>query len=280
MEIEVLFGAILCVILFIIVALCFSQKLFVEKTISGGGGSSSSGDTERIPIEEANAKWIKFIESNLGKNKKLPQSGSRMTLMSWNIHSGRDAMFANTYHEILKIINEIDPDILCLQEYPPISPLREPLYEKYNSILKCDTMENISNIIFVKNDIKMIESQCHKLSERKVCARMVIEKDNKRYSLYNVHLSVHNDEDRLQELQVLLELMENDPNSRILVGDFNSPPHNQIHKKLTKSGLHSSAIANTSMFGEQVDYIYTTNKAKQHTYYTSASDHLPLICFI
>jgi endonuclease/exonuclease/phosphatase family metal-dependent hydrolase len=247
---------ILIIVLGIVIATIYKQR-----EISGKG--------ERLNITDLLPNWI-FPNPNIKKKK-----GTR--ILSWNIHTGKGADGLIRENEMIDLINSIDPDIICLQEFIVPSHIRDVLFEKYYSITKCITPENINNIILSKYSIH--DSMCLQLSDQRCCAKQVIEHKLGKISIYNVHLSVGNPDDRIDELKKLEETLVSDPNPKILIGDLNAPPNDPIHKILKNLKFKTKILGQTSIYGKQVDYIYTSKipHTNQFKIKSNLSDHFPIV---
>jgi endonuclease/exonuclease/phosphatase (EEP) superfamily protein YafD len=261
----------------LILILATILKLLSKRTVTGG--------SEKIPIELALQSWSKFNKPTKPTEPTHP-SKNKISILTWNVHMGKDATMANTELEMIKFIDLHNPDILCLQEFPHTGPLRDHLFEKYSILNKCETPEDINNVIFASDRFTDPISTCYKISDRRVCARTILtdqtkpkNRKTKKYSIYNVHHEVRDPSERLKELDQLANLMEDDSNPKILLGDFNAPKTEaDFHKQITQAGFKTQTFPQTSLWGKQVDFIYSKGlKIKQHVLSTTLSDHLPII---
>ena len=252
----------------------------------------------RIKTEIANEYWQADMERIAKKQETKPKPKQKLRVLTYNVHMGKDPMNReNTSADIISIINEIDADVICLQEFDHKSPLGIYLYDNYDYILKCDTNEKISNAIFSKYPIH--DEVCFRISDNRVCAKVTIGKNSQKpISIYNVHLTVgcgvaNGEDDRIAELNKLAELMDSDDGPKILLGDFNAPyptktngGDKKLHKMLADAKFKNvfpsggPDIGATSMYGHIVDFIYyimpSNNKVIAAYYPSGASDHIPI----
>lgn len=260
-------------IIFFILVLILIYLIIVKKklTININGG----GELEKLVLEDLIPSWNKL-------NGKIPTKQSNKTrIMTWNIHCGRDASGNLNEMDMIKLIESADPDILCLQEVTVPSKIYQHFLDKYQTTTKCETVEGISNVTFSKfGDVMGV---CFPLSDRRVCTRQIIPlTQKKKIGVYNVHLTVGRKfaDDRVAEVEKLAELMQDDSSAKIVLGDFNAPPGDPIHKIFKSSKYKTTSLGPTSIYGKQVDWIYTlglSSGGKQTKINTPLSDHLPIL---
>lgn len=243
----------------------------------------------RIPEDYANECFEKDIEDCIKYNDIIPDSNkSKIRLMTYNVHGGMDSYDVSNEERIMNIINKTNPTVLCVQELTS-GPLYDMLSKKYRfgvmyiTNFKTSKGYNLCNGIFSNVEIK--NTQSIDLSNTRCCGKLDIEVDGIILSIYNTHLEVKCKEtERVSQMDKILKYAKKDQYA-IICGDFNSPTDVATH--LYSQGYSDVSIAGglhlTSKYGNIIDYIFAnSNLSKKYNvnsykYYSTASDHLPLI---
>jgi endonuclease/exonuclease/phosphatase family metal-dependent hydrolase len=111
-------------------------------------------------------------------------------------------------------------------------------------------------------------------------------KEGRAVSVYNTHFGLTREE-RLQQAEESIQLLDRSADVRILVGDFNSEPSSPEIQRLLGAGMRDAcqAVANGLTFpsdepGRRIDYIFYSGELrldKAYTLSSLASDHRPIV---
>jgi len=270
----------------------------------------------KIPTDIALENWRLLVSQNEKNNKiyplgnsaiseisKAPGSLGNFRIMSWNVHysyppgtTHNDIGIAKNDKNIIDIIREIQPTVVCLQEIQMDSMLARTLFDEYKYLVRANTgVQNLSNVIFSK--LPLENTMKIPLGDNRYCVAGTIDTPNQKIEIYNTHLTVNGrDEERKKQLDTILQIAaKNNENAKIVLGDFNALPESETVKYALKAGFKDvwSLIKTpkiSSLWGHIVDYILyfgnfgSSGSSKKHSkkiaaklWYTDASDHLPLI---
>ncbi len=247
-----------------------------------------------------------LLEDNLyslpGKNKES------IRFMTYNVHAFRSADNVDKRENIKKLIEEINPDILCLQEHTgdikfdnlPYFVIATSEHTMYNSIYSNIPLTHVTTI-------RSPSDRCAVVVSCTVNDQIVY--------IINTHLALYSEDRKILMKKILNNAYSFGPNV-IIVGDFNSyrmddyddkqmeelkkikeniiRPNENIfdipqllednyYVDSFEKGSKNNHPINTTIHGGRIDYIYLKSDMKvkitySGTYYTSHSDHLPIIC--
>jgi vancomycin resistance protein VanJ len=165
-----------------------------------------------------------------------PPSGQELRLLSFNIYQARLAD-----GEIVALIRERQPDILCLQEVP------FEFFETHEKDLR-HTFRHVAyhRQLLVATTWDVTSAEAVELPHGRALQHLVLDVRGTRLDLLNTHLSVAKPGEffsrlraQQRETDALLGRFEGAPGARVAAGDFNMPLHSTGYKRLTAS--HESA---------------------------------------
>jgi len=241
-------------------------------------------------------------------------------IMSYNIHywqgpkdrdiyqniEGRNRQHYYTGMDIVNIIKDVDPDILCLQEvinndidtdwaYINWTVLKNELDKmNYNTDYFCAAdAYNFGNMILFKKNLNFTNISSFSRPSTKGNNRCTIHGDininGKDFTIYNTHLEVSNADDRQAFTDIIVNKLSTNPKNKILMGDFNSTrdeyPFNKITSSkfvdmFTKKNLEPPSY--TTWTGTEIDFIFLSEGIQSSdilgcfVVHTPVSDHLPI----
>jgi len=155
-----------------------------------------------------------FTDPNPMCHEKIGIEGLRV--MTWNVAFFTDIYGDSRYSDQIKVIKDLDPDVLCLQSCPGLDQI-----EKYYAPILVDlphyhyslSSENFGNLIFTRYPI-MAKSEYQlpaKLQPRSACnAKINIKGTN--YSVWSMELDNHDTtgEKRREALRLLAPILRKD----------------------------------------------------------------------
>jgi hypothetical protein len=137
----------------------------------------------------------------------------------------------NNKVDILNTIINANADIVCLQNFPIPSQIRDSLFEIYNSITRCETSNSKNTMILSKYD--SVDSICF---EGGAC------------QIINDNISIYNIYEKDIDIDNIANLMQDDHNPKILIGKFDNDVDKKIKSAKFKKiescytiGLHNKA---------------------------------------
>lgn len=242
-----------------------------------------------------------------------PNDTKRILVMSFNIHQAYNTEGVLDFQPIIDTIKAENPDIVGLQEslptrqvssnVNPIHKIAQDLgYYVYSgsgpqfqtpgvSILSKFPIIQFNNIQFTSQNLPRTGSHVR------------IQVSDQIIDFYSVHLAVFLEEDRIVEVDELLEFIDatsfDSTTPRIIVGDFNDVPNSTVYQNMINGGYtdvwtESGNILNaTNGFTfhsydpiETIDFIFVSNnpiisvneaRVISNQY---GSDHLPIVADI
>jgi endonuclease/exonuclease/phosphatase family metal-dependent hydrolase len=239
--------------------------------------------------------FIEYVERHRGLNQWIPAKPSNcLRLLTFNVHYFRDHHGNSNADQVFQTIREIGADLVLLNEMP--HTLSRLVYEKYDAIMRqmgyssvvrafAESFEELGNVLYSKNPF--VETFAFPIAggSRSVAAGSLKIDDNE-FLFVGSHLAVGNENHRMQNVQSIWEFLVSLPKTyrnTFLMGDFNSWPNSDVLKYCRKMGFHD-ACPNppkvTCWTGTRIDYILHRDPSQltnYYTYYTSISDHLPII---
>ena len=265
---------------------------------------------------------ITFINKFYNLNQTvLPESESDFTIMSYNVRLFNKFNWytkANIPKEIAKLVDEKQPDILCIQEYTDLEQTRFSEY-KFKQIFKEGKNIIVGNAIFSK--YKIIEKGKITFPESNnnvVYTDIIKEKDTLRvYSMHlqSIKISTDIDDEDIQQMdenktrailrriskafkkqQIQAELIKQHYQEckykKIICGDMNNSAFSYVYRTI-KGSMEDAFESNGSGFGKtynfkyypaRIDYILVDKKMQVKEFETLNdfynSDHFPLLARI
>lgn len=226
---------------------------------------------------------FKADEIAVSNNFESINDTTEISVMSYNIHRGKDYKGKYTLEEIMNLLKESNVDIICLQEV---------LFSHHTLIMgsgnyKSQYVANIdipiaSTGVATYSKYPIIESNHIILSsktEQRGALHTVYRINNKIVNVINVHLGLDKKE-RLKQIDELLDYCNGLKGEIILAGDFNQ-------KSLEVDGFidvgkYHGYRENDTFFptNARIDYIFMTDNYMYSTTYsilnTKLSDHYPI----
>lgn len=209
---------------------------------------------------------------------------TEISVMSYNIHRGKDYEDKYTIEEMINFFKESDIDIICLQEvlFSHHTLIRESGGYKSQYVANID-IPIASTGVATYSKYPIIESNHIVLSsktEPRGALHTAYRINNKIVNVINVHLGLDKREREIQ-IKELLEYSSNLQGEVILAGDFNQK--NAELKGFRDVGkYHGYENKGTFIPKEaRIDYIFTTKGDIYSTRYnvldTKLSDHYPIV---
>ena len=224
-----------------------------------------------------------------------------MIISTFNIQNDSRVYNKQKSREIYNYIKKNKIDILGIQEmfYKCNNDLERIINSKYSIVGKYRyflkpfyPIKNERNPIITKYNI--ITNHTYHLPSFKARYKRIITKATIKYrgkmiSIYNTHIEVVNDEVKEKQLNKIFNIIKNDNNLVILMGDFNLKKSSKLFddfiKKLNDINIKHIDINDntfkTSKDKESIDHIFISNSFNviKKTVYKklSISDHYPVI---
>jgi endonuclease/exonuclease/phosphatase family metal-dependent hydrolase len=228
--------------------------------------------------------------------------GTRLRVMTFNIHGGRPPSGSVDLSEVAKVIREANPDLVGLQEVhrflpPPCVFQDQPGRLRAELGLEVCFRRSFGlgpvgygNAILSRRPLD--ECRCQRLPasgswsapepRRMLDARFTI--DGAALRFVNTHLGLREDHRKLQVARLAEQLRRHD-GPLIVVGDFNTLPESLELRPLLEAGLTDCAAAGVLTFPChqptcRIDHIFVSRHFEVKRCFavdTRASDHLPLV---
>lgn len=214
-----------------------------------------------------------------------PTDTDHISLMTYNIHRGRDANNKYTLHKMIQFMNNSDADVICLQEVMSFQSLKIKFLTEMNSTFAPNVVNPIYSYgLAIYSKYPITESHHISLTstmEPRGFLHSVIEvEDNKILNVINVHLGLDLDERNIQINEILnyINILEGDT---VVLGDFNQSDvymddlvdvakHHNLHD------MHSY-----STLDARIDYIFIRDNQVYCSHYNvieiDLSDHYPVL---
>jgi endonuclease/exonuclease/phosphatase family metal-dependent hydrolase len=273
---------------------------------------------EIINLKKDPALFSRSYESVINKlvplNALIPAIEKQtVRIMSYNVHRFSNAHKKPTEHEMVNIIQTINPTIVILQEaennHPIIKRFKELGYN-HHTFAAIDSSEHFGNMILSKIPFKFTKtyqfaSNRHiKMGRIRNYIKAEIDLsvyNKKNLVLYATHLAIYTQvngyspkntqpdkEIRLEQTQEIIgHIKAQDYNKNVIIaGDFNDDAQSDVWQYLLKyrftdclSSLDTGHLF-TSLYGQRIDFIKTRlhdiSLIGCYMYFSSASDHLPI----
>lgn len=223
-------------------------------------------------------------EKSVSSNVESINETTEISIMSYNIHRGKDYEDKYTIEEMINLFKESDVDIICLQEvlFSHHTLIRESGGYKSQYVANID-IPIASTGVATYSKYPIIESNHIVLSsktEPRGALHTAYRINNKIVNVINVHLGLDKREREIQ-IKELLEYSSNLQGEVMLVGDFNQ--RNAELEGFRDVGKYHG-YENKSTFipkDARIDYIFTTTGDVYSTKYnilsTKLSDHYPIV---
>lgn len=246
------------------------------------------------------------------------QHKSGVSLISYNVKSFSKSS-KNKKENIFSFLKEQDADIICFQEYNnrlykkagqkllkrkyPYSQINKKkretaIFSKYPIIYKKDISFDmkhhcsgiLSDVVVDKDTVRILnvhlQSNSISVSNQTELERIVSNEKHNYKVLKHISSKIyHASKKRLQQVQILRELIAASPYKVILCGDFNDTPlsyaYELISKDLSdsfaKKGYGSGATYQRGIIDVRIDYVFSKFKTLDFQVLTVPySDHFPI----
>ncbi len=236
--------------------------------------------------------------------RPISESGTgTLTMMTYNIHQGYGMDGILDPWEILKTIEEIDPDILVLQESETnrLSSMNVDILNWLAYKLQMyvysgpPTGEQIYGLALLsKYEIETSELYyLESIEDQRAWFRCQVTVNNQNIAIYGIHMGL-SPEDRTSQSNEVIDRLANERMAFILMGDFNTWPNETIYQNLTSimhdswtlAGHNSTDPAgytfNSPAPYERIDYIFVPDVLSRRILTCDVltgqmgSDHLPV----
>lgn len=267
---------IILVILHVI--LVVSIFLFIQEKSS----KQFQGSEKKIyNIYKLEDKAVSTNMENLSNTKII-------SLMSYNIHRGKDYEDKYTLEEIINFIEESNADIICLQEvlFSQHTLIREHGNYKSQFVTNIDIpiaatgLATYSKYSVIESNHIVLTSK----TEQRGGLHTVYKIDGKLLNVINVHLGLDKKE-RIKQVEEIKNYVKKLEGEVIIAGDFNQDPL-EIDGFIDIGKYHGYDEKNTFMpIDVRIDYIFMTNDEIYSTTYNNLtdinlSDHYPIMANI
>ena len=224
-----------------------------------------------------------------------------MIVSSFNIQNNYSNYSIDKTKEILNYIEKYHIDIIGLQEVfsPCCRDLEECINNKYcmkgtyrfqSKLL----LRRVNEKTPIVTRYKILENKTYHLPHlpsllKRVMTKVVIDVDGKEVSVYNTHLDFKYMYSRKKELDKIFNIIKNDTNPIILMGDFNLKNNKQIfidfENKLKELGIRrvefNDKTLKISKYKREIDHIFISKEFKLNDNYIiknlDISDHYPIL---
>lgn len=227
-----------------------------------------------------------------------------LKISSFNIQNDFNKYNKNKTLEIINYLKNNKIDILGLQEvYSKLAKdleidlknINYSIYGKYRFHLHV-FFNKINEKVPIITNKKVILSNTFHLPYfpsplKRIVTKVVVSYKNKYISIYNTHLDYLLESVKKKELKKLYNLIKNDNNLIILIGDFNLKDNNEIFNKfislLNKKKIYrvefNDKTLKKSKYKREIDHIFLSNSfkliKKEVIKTLEISDHFPvLVC--
>lgn len=230
----------------------------------------------------------KSEENATSTNMEKLSDTKSISLMSYNIHRGKDYQDKYTLEEIISFLEESDADIICLQEvlFSQHTLIREHGNYKSQFVTNIDIpiaatgLATYSKYPVIESNHIVLTSK----TEQRGALHTVYKIDGKLLNVINVHLGLDKNE-RIKQVQEIKDYAKKLEGDVIIAGDFNQDPL-EIEGFVDVGKYHGYSQSNTFMAKNvRIDYIFmTTDKVYSTTYNNlkdiNLSDHYPIMANI
>ncbi len=241
---------------------------------------------------------VSFVPGYYNSIKPIQNNSTTITVMTYNIHQGFTMNNQIELDKLVKTIKSEEPDIIGLQEVDTgriTSAYRDQLlYLSENLNMHSYFAPALGNAYGVAALTKYnaIGKHYYKLPsqlEQRVLLHLKIDIGYTTINFFTVHLGLTTQE-RLNQLQEVMKIINNTEGPIILTGDFNAEPDTQEINMVKKTLMDAREIAETTTGSAEtwpsnnpeirIDYIFISKHFAVKNYKTVrtlSSDHLPVI---
>lgn len=224
-----------------------------------------------------------------------------LRISSFNIQNNYRKYNINKTKDILNYLVTNNINILGLQEvfYLCDKDICKKIDTKYNYFGKYRfysrlLLRHINEMTPIITNKKVINKRIYRLPHfpsllKRILTKMVIEYDGKLISIYNTHLEVRNMKIKERQLNKIYNLIKEDNNLIILMGDFNLKNNKELFNKfedlLKEKGMYrvefNHKTLKISKYKREIDHIFLSNEFelldKKVVEDLSISDHYPIM---
>lgn len=224
-----------------------------------------------------------FKEDDISINIKSLKDTPSFSIMSYNIHRGKDYQNKYSMEEIMNYLRESDIDIICLQEVLLSNhQLLRELGNYHSQFVANIQIPIVSTGLATYSKYPVIESNHIILTsktEPRGALHTVYNINNKLINVINVHLGLDRKE-RIKQVKELIQYSKILDGDVIIVGDFNQDPLSlECFRDVGK--YHGYSNKKTFIPRKvRIDYIFMTTNNIYSTNYDNVniklSDHYPI----
>jgi len=205
-----------------------------------------------------------------------------LRISSFNIQNNYRKYNINKTKDIMKYLKDNNIDILGLQEvfYLCDKDICKRIDNDYSYFGKYRfysrfILRHINEMTPIITNKKVIEKETYRLPFfpspiKRILTKVVIEYEGKLISIYNTHLEVRNQKVKEKQLKKIYDLISNDNNLIILMGDFNLKNNKEIFNKfedsLKEKGIYrvefNHKTLKISKYKREIDHIFLSNEFK------------------
>ena len=228
-----------------------------------------------------------YKEEAVSNNLESVKDTAKISIMSYNIHRGKDFEDRYSIEEIINYLEESDADIICLQEvlFSHHQLLRELGNYESQFVANID-IPIASTGLATYSKYPIVESNHITLTsktEQRGALHTVYNINDKLVNVINVHLGLDRKE-RVKQVKELLEYSKDLEGEVIITGDFNQDPL-KIEGFRDVGKYHGYDNKNTFIPKDvRIDYLFMTTEDMYSTGYeiedVKYSDHYPIIANI
>ncbi len=227
-----------------------------------------------------------FILTSFPTPATTPTNNSdHITLLTYNIHRGRDSNNKYTLNQMIQFINESNADVICLQEVLSSQSIKIGLATETYSYFEPNVVTPISAYgLGIYSKYPIIESNHVRLTssnEKIGFLHAVLKVDNeKKLNVINVHLGLNSYERNIQ-ISEILDYVNKLDGETVVLGDFNQT--NVYLENLVDVAQHHNLenIHSYSALDARIDYIFITDNKVYCSHYSvleiDLSDHYPVL---
>jgi len=236
-----------------------------------------------------------------------PVIGTPIRVMTYNIHYGSGGA-AN----IVEVIEQQKPDIVCMQETRAFGTWRDPVPELQRLLPGWHMSRGAEVATFSRHPI--IRQKAHPMGQPfgRVVLETVVNVRGQQLSVFNTHISTGGNfekcdrpkywwtmpryvlgtaEVRAKQLPILLKAAQGATTPAIIAGDFNNPPRGLFYRKLTRdfrdafdaAGWGTGFTFRSDLPVLRIDHILAGAGVAVHRCHVprvNASDHRPVVAEI
>lgn len=244
------------------------------------------------------------------------QATVNVRALSYNMHHGAAIDGASSMPLIAKEINDSGADVVGLQEVDKhwgersdwhdqatLLADRLGMYVAFGANLDLDPEPGDAErrqfgtavlsrypIVSATNHLLTNIEYPEKPTEQRGLLHAVIDVDGAHLDFYNTHLDHQRAEQRISQVEEILDIVEDNPGTGILVGDLNAEPEVEEVRMLTDGPFEDAFEGSDGDFTfpadepiKRIDYLLATEAesiSDAEVMASEASDHLPLIATV